>query len=99
VQGTSGRTLAFTAKTVLTFTIGGKTGHISIDTKGMSIQYSCEFDGTPIPEENSILNGGATAADETHNRLKVTVESGDVGVRRSLSVKMNLLPTTSSLAD
>lgn len=72
---------------MLIFSVGGVSGEVAIAFEGMSVTYSCRFDGEPVPEENALLGGshgaGSNAgADETEEaalgRLKIAVDAADV---------------------
>lgn len=82
ISGTTGSTTVFSGRTALVFEIDGGRGEVWIWPSSMThFEYTCNFSGAEIPEENSIVGDDSlTASVEAVNRLRITVDAGDAGV-------------------
>lgn len=75
VAGTAGRTTVMSAPATLVFTIGDASGTVTIVPARTEVHYRCEFDGSPVAEENTVVD--ADAKDES-KRLKLEVARAEL---------------------
>ena len=76
VAGTAGRTTMMSAPATLVFTLGDTSGSVSITPARTEVHYRCEFGGSEVPEENTVVD--ADAKDDS-KRLKLEVARADIG--------------------
>lgn len=80
VLGTSGRSLFYQGPATLTFNLRGQSGSVTIAFSGPNVIYRCTYNGSDVPEENTVAGGSAgVQLNEDSLRMKITLDGYELG--------------------